>query len=346
MVKKKNYTALKARLSLFGLLFCVVFIALGLTVMPNIKINADLYYFYIPESTAPSVIADTLKKRGFIRSRLSFAAMAAIKNNQEIGPGMYELENDWSNLELLSHFETHEPKQTIFITLPEAQSRKSLVGALCSGLVVHPDDVFKLLNDEMFIAGFGALTKESVYCIFLPRNYRIYKDVSAERLLKRLYQEYQLFWNAKRLKKARQMHLTPSEVQILASIVYAETKLPEEMPRVAGVYVNRLQRSMRLESDPTLVFAAGKIKAKRVFFKDKQVESPYNTYKYKGLPPGPICTPPSWVIDKVLEFEGHDYLYFCASPELSGKHLFAETFDEHLKNAQKYRKKMDERNVF
>ena len=142
------------------------------------------------------------------------------------------------------------------------------------------------------------------------------------------------------------MGLTPNEAYVLTSIVYSETKNKEEMPTIAGVYLNRIQKKMRLESDPTLLFAKNKLGAKRVFFKDKEINSPYNTYKYKGLPPGPIYIVPTWVIDKVLEYEGHDYLYFCANPNFSGVHLFAETFEEHKENAQRYRNKLNEKKIF
>ena len=142
------------------------------------------------------------------------------------------------------------------------------------------------------------------------------------------------------------MGLKPSEVYTLSSIVYSETKQENEMPIIAGVYLNRIRINMRLESDPTLVYATRKFGTKRVLFKDKNVNSPYNTYKNKGLPPGPIYIVPSWVIDKVLEYDGHDYLYFCANHDLSGGHVFAETYEEHRENAQRYHEKLNKENIY
>jgi UPF0755 protein len=148
------------------------------------------------------------------------------------------------------------------------------------------------------------------------------------------------------MAQAMDMGLKPYEVSILASIVYSETKLVDEMPTIAGVYLNRIQKNMRLESDPTLLYAGKKTGVRRVLLKDKNISSPYNTYKNRGLPPGPIYIVPTWVIDKVLEYEGHDYLYFCANHDLSGGHVFAETYDEHKENAHRYHDKLDEENIF
>jgi UPF0755 protein len=312
----------------------------------NVKITADTYYFYVPEKFSASQIADTLKERGFIKSRWSFRTMADIKNLEIIKPGMYELKNNWSNQDLIKHFKEHKVQPTIFIKLPVTQSRNALINSICKDTKIHPDDVWKLLNDKKFTQALGGFNKESIFCIFIPRNYRIYKNSAAKDLLERLYQEYLLFWNEDRLEKARDMGLKPSEVHILSSIVYWETKQEKEMPVIAGVYLNRIQLNMRLESDPTLIYATKKLGTKRVLLKDKNVISPYNTYKNKGLPPGPIYFVPSNVIDHVLEYDGHDYLYFCANHDLEGGHIFAETYEEHKENAQRYHDKLDEEEIF
>jgi UPF0755 protein len=341
---KKN--GLKFKIILISLGLLISYLAYKISIGSNIRINSDVYYFYVPESSTPEIIADSLKKRGYLKSRWSFKIMAYFQKLDEIKPGMYEVKNDWNNLSLISHFKKYSPKPTIFVTLPSLQSRNNVIKTICKGTSIYPDDVWKLLNDKKFVKELGGFNKESVFCIFLPRNYRIYKNSSAEDLLRRLYQEHLLFWNDKRLEQAEDMGLKPSEVFTLSSIVYSETKLEEEMPIIAGVYLNRIQKNMRLESDPTLVYATKKFGTRRVLFKDKNVASPYNTYKNRGLPPGPIYIIPTWVIDKVLEYDGHDYLYFCANHDMSGKHLFAETFEEHKENAQRYHEKLNEENIF
>lgn len=337
---------LKFKLIIGCILLLMSYLAYKTTIGSNVTISADTYYFYVPESSAAETVADTLKKRGFLQSRLSFKAMAHFKELDRIKPGMYEIQKDWSNINLINHFKQHTPKATVFITLPPRQSRNSVIQTICRGTGIHPDDVWRLLNDKSFVKELGGFSKESVFCIFIPKNYRIYKNSTAEDLIKRLYQEYLLFWNSRRLSQAEDMGVKPHEVMILSSIVYSETKREEEMPIIAGVYINRIQKNMRLESDPTLLYAAKKTGVRRVFLKDKNISSPYNTYKNRGFPPGPIYIVPSSVIDKVLEYEGHDYLYFCANHDLSGGHLFAETFEEHKENAQKYHQRLDQEHIF
>ncbi len=292
------------------------------------------------------MIADTLKDMGYLGSRWSFRIMADINDLEEIKPGMYELKKDWTNQKLIQHFKEKRQAPTTVIKLPSLQSRSAFITSMCKGTKIHPDDVWKLVNDKKFTKELGGLNKESIFCIFIPGNYRIYKNSSAKDLMERLYQEYLLFWNEDRLDKAQDMGLKPSEIYILSSIVYWETKLEKEMPVIAGVYLNRIQLNMRLESDPTLIYATKKLGTKRVLLKDKNVNSPYNTYKNKGLPPGPIYIVPDKVIDQVLDYDGHDYLYFCANHNLEGGHIFAETYEEHKENAQRYHEKLDEEEIF
>lgn len=154
--------------------------------------------------------------------------------------------------------------------------------------------------------------KDNVLAMFIPNTYEVYYDVSPEDLIERMYQEYRRFWNEERMAKANALGLTPIEVSILASIVQAETVKREEAPVIAGLYINRLKKDMLLQADPTLVYAAGDFSLKRVLNEHKEIDSPYNTYKYKGLPPGPINMPEIYFIDAVLNYKPSNYLYMCA----------------------------------
>jgi len=171
------------------------------------------------------------------------------------------------------------------------------------------------------------------------------RGISEREFLKRIHNEYLLFWNEERLSEAKELHLSPENVGVLASIVYSETKNEEEMPVIAGVYLNRLEKNMRLESDPTVIYANGNYEAKRVYEKHKKINSPYNTYKVKGLPPGPIYISPKGVIDAVLNYDNHDYIYFCAKSDSSGCHSFASSYEDHKKNAEAYHNFLDQRKV-
>ena len=187
---------------------------------------------------------------------------------------------------------------------------------------------------------------EKFAALFIPNTYELYWNIDAEEFVGKMTKEYNLFWNDDRLKKAENIGLSPIEVSILASIVDKETSKVSEMPRIAGVYLNRINKKWLLQADPTLIFAVGDFEIKRVLDIHKEVESPYNTYKYIGLPPGPICIPSIAAIDAVLNAESHNYFYFCAKEDLSGYHVFARNMKEHNRNAEKYRKALNKKKIY
>jgi UPF0755 protein len=181
--------------------------------------------------------------------------------------------------------------------------------------------------------------------MFIPDTYEFYWTTSAEEFADRMKSEYDKFWNGERKIKAEEIKLSPAEVTTLASIVQAETAKKEEQKRIAGLYMNRLKRGQLLQADPTVKYAVGDFSLKRILNVHLQTESPYNTYKYAGLPPGPINFPETTSIDAVLNFEHHNYLYMCAKEDFSGYHNFAVTLDEHNRNAAKYRAALDRNNI-
>lgn len=178
--------------------------------------------------------------------------------------------------------------------------------------------------------------KETFMAMFLPNTYEVYWTITPEKFVERMKKEYDKFWNQERLDKAKAIGLTPVEVSILASIVCEETNHTPEMPRVAGVYMNRLKKGMKLDADPTVKFALNDPSIKRILFRHLKVDSPYNTYLYAGLPPGPITIPSIKGIDAVLDYEHHNYLYFCANANMDGTHKFAVTLAAHNRNAREY----------
>jgi len=198
-----------------------------------------------------------------------------------------------------------------------------------------------VFENEKFLAEHG-LTKETVLTFFIPNTYEFYWDVTAEELAEKFSKEFQRFWNDSRLEKAKALNLTPAQVYILASIVHKETAKADERPRVAGVYLNRLNKNMPLQADPTVIYAQKlaqndwNLVIKRVVNADTRVASPYNTYRNTGLPPGPIFMPDVSALDAVLNAEKHNYMYFCASVKKFGYHEFATTYDAHLVIAKKY----------
>ena len=181
--------------------------------------------------------------------------------------------------------------------------------------------------------------------MFLPDTYFVYWDSSVDDFLKRMNTEYKKFWNEKRLSQAQAINMTPIQVGVMASIVQSETNKADEMPKVAGVYVNRIATDMPLQADPTVKFAVGDFSLKRILTKHLSISSPYNTYRNLGLPPGPIALPERIALDAVLGYDKHNYTYFCAKEDFSGYHNFAATYTEHLKNADIYQAALDARGI-
>ncbi|MDD2345751.1 MAG: endolytic transglycosylase MltG, partial [Bacteroidales bacterium] len=204
--------------------------------------------------------------------------------------------------------------------------------------------IINVLNDTAFILskGFDHYNRISV---FIPNTYEIWWNTTAQQLYDKMYSEYQKFWNEDRKNKAKLLNMNPLEVISLAAIVEQETSKKDERPKVAGVYLNRIKTGMPLQADPTLIFAAGDFSIRRVLNHHKEIESPFNTYKYTGVPPGPICVPSISSIDAVLDFENHNYIFFCAKDDFSGYHNFAVSYNEHLINARKYQAAMNRKKI-
>jgi len=208
---------------------------------------------------------------------------------------------------------------------------------------IEPDTTQLLgtFRDSIFLKKNG-FTKDNVFAMFLPNTYEVYWNISAEKFRGRMLDEYNKFWTKERIAKAAALNLTPVEVITVASIVHKESVKKSERPTIAGVYLNRLKDGMPLQADPTVIYAL-KLRdndfnqvIKRVLYNDLFINSPYNTYKNIGLPPGPIAMPDVDAIDAVLNAEKHDYIYFCASVEKFGYHVFASTYEQHQVNAKKY----------
>ena len=210
-----------------------------------------------------------------------------------------------------------------------------LAGRISRQIEADSIAIVRLLNNTDSLAAWG-FNLQTIPALFLPNTYEFYWNTDAWQFTKKMRQEYDKYWTEERKDKAKAIGLSPIQVSILASIVDKETNKTDEMARIAGVYLNRLRDGWLLQADPTLVFAIGDFEIRRVLNIHKEVESPYNTYKYKGLPPGPICIPSLQSINAVLNAEKHNYYYFCAKEDFSGYHVFAKTLTEHNRNAQRY----------
>lgn len=230
---------------------------------------------------------------------------------------------------------------TVNVAFNNQETIERLAGRLSHQIEPDSLSLLEAFTDEKFLADNG-FNKDNVLSMFIPNSYEFFWNTTPNKVREKMAKEYRKFWNEERLAKAKALNLTPLQVSALASIVHKETVKTDERPRVAGVYLNRLNKGMKLEADPTVIYAMKKQSGdfdqviKRVLFKDLVIDSPYNMYKYNGLPPGPIAMPDITAIDAVLNPEKHNYIYFCASVTNFGYHEFAVTPAQHEANRQKY----------
>ncbi len=254
--------------------------------------------------------------------------------NSTIKAGSYQFQPGLSVIRIARMLKLGE-QQAVNVTFNNIRTLPELAGRISGQLSIDSLELLKHLQDKKVAQSYG-MTPESIISMFIPNTYQLYWNTSAQRFTDRIHTEYNNFWSADRQAKATKVGLSQLEVMTLASIVYEETKQTSEMARVAGVYLNRLRIGMPLQADPTVKFAIQDFTIKRVLNKHLEYDSPYNTYKYRGLPPSPIAMPSIAAIDAVLSPESHSYLYFCARPTFDGFHNFAKTLSEHNANARAY----------
>lgn len=299
----------------------------------------------IPSGMKFSTLETELFSRGLIIHRKSFEWWARQKKlSSLLKPGHYVIKNGWSNNQLINMFRAGK-QSPVKLTFNNVRNIYQLAEKVSHQIEPDSAAIVKLLTDSSYIAKMG-LNKYTVPMIFIPNTYQVYWTITAEQFVKRMYEEYQKFWNPERRKEAKAQGLSPAQVMVLASIVQKETNDDAEKPEIASVYLNRLNMGWRLQADPTIIFALGNYSIHRIRDFQKKVKSPYNTYLHTGLPPGPICMPSISSIDAVLNPAKTNYMYFCAKDDLSGSHVFSKTWVQHQKNARSYQKALDKLDVY
>ena len=232
----------------------------------------------------------------------------------------------------------------VMLTIPEVRTMDRMAGRIAQKLMLDSADIANALYSQDFCRGWGYDTT-TIACLFVPNTYEVYWNTSLEGLMERMAKEHDRFWNDERKAKAEAQGLTPNEVVTLASIVDEETSYGPEKATIAGLYLNRLHRGMLLQADPTVKYAVGDFTLRRILNRHLEVESPYNTYKHAGLPPGPIRVPSVQAVDAVLNPDETDCLYMCAKEDFSGTHNFARTAAEHAQNARRYQQALNARGI-
>ncbi|TAF64489.1 MAG: endolytic transglycosylase MltG [Cytophagales bacterium] len=311
----------------------------------NFQVGKKEMYLYIPQNATFQTLLDSLEKHKIVHEKLSFAFLAKLMNYQDnIKAGRYKIEPNMGNLALIRMLRNGE-QAPLEVGFHNARVKQDLAKKVSKYLNFSEAALLSLLEKPEIAKKYGFDTT-NIMCMFLPNTYQLYWTTSPERFLERMHHEYEKFWTESQRQKAKKIGLTPIEVGILASIVQAESNKEDEKPRVAGVYINRLKKNMLLQADPTVIFAWRDFSIKRVLEKHILINSPYNTYKNKGLPPGPINLPSVASINAVLNYETHSYLYFCAKEDFSGYHNFANDLATHNRNAQKYQNALNKKGIY
>ena len=294
-----------------------------------IYISTDATYAHVREDLAP-LLKDIDK----------FDALAARKKyTTNIRPGRYVIKKDMSNNDIINSIRSDN--RPIKLSFNNQETIMHLAGRIADQIEADSVSIHNAMTDVDFLKK-NNLNEDTALSMYIPNSYEFFWNTSAEGYRDRMLKEYNRFWTEKRLEKAKALNLSEEEVIVLASIVQKETAKVDERPRVAGLYINRLKIGMPLQADPTVIFAMKRASGdfnmviKRVLYKDLELDSPYNTYKNRGLPPGPIAMPDISSIDAVLNYETHGYYYFVVNVENFGYHKFARTLAQHNRNKQEY----------
>ena len=349
-IKSRQFSFLKSRLFLITAGLMLVMIPLGLWIysiynkiyMPDVKKTVMIY---IPTGADYQRVQKILQESDAIKDMNSFNWVARKKDYPSIiRPGAYKIEEGWNNNKLINKLRSGI-QTPIRITFNNIRFRENLAGRLAHYMEADSISFLALLNSDSLAKLYG-LTHENFTCIFIPNTYEFYWTTSPLKFVERMKKQYDIFWNETRKNKAANLGLTVPQVVTLASIIQEESNKNDEKPRISGVYINRLHRGWLLQADPTIKFAKGDFSIKRVLSEYLKIDSPYNTYKYTGLPPGPINFPDITSIEAVLNTEKNDYLYFCAKEDFSGYHNFAKTLYEHNLNAAKYQRALNKYKIW
>ncbi len=337
-IKKKQYV-IPIIICLLALAGMMVYYLTG-----SLSKSGQSEYIYIDDNDDIDSVAAKLAPIANEQALLSFKLVSRHAGySKHIRTGRYAIEPGEGIFSVLRKLKNGH-QAPVRLTIPESRTTDRLAGALARKLMMDSLSLSILLKDSTFCAKQGFDTA-SIVCMFVPDTYEVYWNTSIENLMSRLKKEHDKFWDSSRQAKATAIGLTPNEVCTLASIVDEETSNNPEKPMIARMYLNRLAKGMALQADPTVKFALKDFAIRRIYHNMLNTDSPYNTYRYAGLPPGPIKVASVAGIDAVLNAPNHSYLYMCAKEDFSGTHNFASTYSEHLRNAAKYTKALNERGI-
>ncbi len=311
---------------------------------PNIRSHVQGDYLYIRTGSNFNQVMASLEHGGFVSDPTIFNFVAGRMGlPSHIHPGKYKISSHMSNYKIIRLL--HSGKQTpVKLVINKLRTRQDFVRLLAANIEPDSITISQMFRDPVYLAQFGLDTNTLMGAV-IPDTYEFYWNTTADKVFRRIEKNHARYWDATRREQAKQQGITPMQATIVASIVDEETNINDDKPKIASVYLNRIKKGMKLQADPTVKFAIGDFSIRRVTGPMLENTSPYNTYLYEGLPPGPICTPSVSSLNAVLTSPKTTYLYFCAKEDFSGYSNFASTYDEQIKNAAKYRKALDARGI-
>lgn len=330
-MKKRKIIIVISVILILGIAF---YAAWTVFVKPNVNKSGEV--LHIPPGASYEQMMDSIDRNNLLKNMKTFRLASEAMRFHTIRPGKYVFEGEESNQKIIQKLRVGQHYPVRF-TFNNVRTKEQFVEKVNDKFLFANSDLEELLNDISFLNKYN-VNPQNVISLFIPDSYEIYYDITAEVFFERMYHYYDKFWTDERKELAKSIGITPLDAITLASIVEEENYRAEEKPIIAGVYINRLHKGMKLQADPTVKYALGDFSLKRILFEHLEVDSPYNTYKYEGLPPGPIRIPEKSTVDAVLHYTRHNYIYMCAKEDFSGAHNFAATAQEHARNAAKYRK--------
>lgn len=311
---------------------------------PNTQVK-DKGIIYIQKGDSFETVLATLQSKGYVENVYTLRKVADWKKYPAyIKSGRYRIQNGMSNNALVNLLRSGN-QEAVNFTFHNVRTFQQLAGLVSHQLEMDSLTFLQTVQNPEISRELG-FSQENFKAMFIPNTYQLYWNITPRDFVYKIAGEYKKFWNTARREKAAQAGLSPEEVIILASIVEEETIKPEEYPIIAGVYINRLKKDIPLAACPTLKYAWGDFTLQRILTKHTEIDSPYNTYKYLGLPPGPVRLPSIPVIDAVLNYQKHDYLFFCAKSDFSGGHHFSRTLRQHNQYARQYHEALNKKRIY
>lgn len=313
----------------------------------NVHLEGKKYtYIYIPQHSTFEDLLDELYTQNIIDDHKSFEWMAKEMDlPSHLNAGKYRIDAKMSNRSIIKMILNHKEEKVKLYFNSQIRTKENFIAYISEKLSISESEMEDFCNNETKLQEDFGLNTNNMMCLVVPETYELSWATNIEELISSLKKTYQSVWTKERKSKAEDIGYSVPEISVIASITQSESSIKTEQQKIAGVYINRLKQDMKLQADPTVVFANGDFDVQRVLSADKEIDSPYNTYKYKGLPPGPICLVNPSTIDAVLNYTKSDYLFFCAKPDFSGYSSFTNSYETHQKNAKAYQDALNKKGI-